>query len=230
MGVPGKWYHPIGVNLGGLLLPLQYMTTNIACPVSERFAVEHLPYRALSRSCAERLLGPAGVEEALGSREWVELWPGVMVPGRDLHEPATRGAAALLRAGPSAVLSGMTAAALHGCTAAVVPVIQVTIPYDRQLRSRPGLAVRQASIRESEVAELDGLRVHVLDVALAELLCTGPQRSALACLEQALDRLTPAGAEHLRGLVVERVARRSDRRGTRRAAALLELARDPAVP
>ncbi|WP_182546049.1 hypothetical protein [Halosaccharopolyspora lacisalsi] len=207
------------------------MSSNIATSAPERHtsAAEHSRYRALSRTEAAHLFGPDGLREALARREWVELWPGVVVPGRCRNESTTRGAAALLRAGPAAVLSGLTAAALHGCSTGTVPVTEVTIPYDRQLRSRSGLAVRQASIRESEVVELDGLRVHALDVALAELLCGGPQRRALACLEQALGRLPRASAEQLRGLVAERIDRRVDRRGTRRATALLELARDPTV-
>ena len=207
------------------------MSSNIAStgPKQHTSPTEHSRYRALSRTAGAHLFGPDGLREALARREWVELWPGVVVPGRWRDESITRGAAALLRAGPAAVLSGLTAAALHGCSAGSVPVTEVTVPYDRQLRSRAGLVVRQGSIRESEVVELDGLRVHALDVALAELLCGGSQRRALACLERALGRLARAGAEQLRGLVAERIARRVDRRGTRRAAALLELARDPAA-
>lgn len=147
-------------------------------------------------------------------------------PGRRIHEPLTRAAAALLLAGPSAVLSGSTAVAMHGCSAAAGAPIHVTTPYDRQLRSRPGLVVHQGRIREPDVVELDGLRVYALDIALAELLCTGPRVTALACLEQALAELDSDGAEHVRGLLVERVNRRVDRRGTRRARAVLEFVRD----
>lgn len=160
----------------------------------------------------------------LEAGDWVELWPGVVVPTPRQRDPVTRAAAALLRAGPGAVLSGATAAAMHGCTAAAGTVTRVTVPYDRQVRSSAGLSVRQAWIRESDVVELAGLRVFALDVALTELLCTGPQRIALACLEQALGRLDERSAEHFRGLVRERIARRRDRRGTRQAVGLLELA------
>lgn len=154
----------------------------------------------------------------------MQLWWGVVVPEHRVRDPLTRAAAALLRAGPAAVLAGPTAAAMHGCTAADGDTLHVAVPYDRQVRSCPGLAVRQAWVRESDVVELDGLRVQALDVALAELLCTGPQRMALASLEQALGHFPAAAAEELRGLVGERVARRRDRRGTRRATGLLELA------
>lgn len=179
---------------------------------------------ALSRADAARLFGVAELAAMLDAGDWVELWTGVVVPAPRQGDPATRAAAALLRAGPRAVLSGATAAAMHGCTAGAGPVTHVTVPYDRQVRSSSGLSVRQAWIRESDVVELAGLRVFALDIALAELLCTGPQRLALACLEQALGRFDERSAEHFRGLVRERIARRRDRRGTRQATGLLELA------
>lgn len=179
------------------------------------------------------------MRHALATGDWVELWPGVVVPGGDVHDPMTRGAAALLRAGPSAVLSAGTAVAMHGCSAAEALAVEVTVPYDRQVRSRPGFVVHQGRVAESDVVELDGLRTQALDVALAELLCRGDsQRRALSCLHQAMKQADEVerdvrgsghGAESLRAMVAERVARRRDRRGTRRAAAVLELARDPRV-
>jgi hypothetical protein len=168
------------------------------------------------------MFGVAEFAAALEAGEWVEPWAGVVVPASREQDPRTRAAAALLRAGPRGVLSGLTAAAVHGC-AAPDPVISVTVPYDRQLRSQQGLSVRQAWIREPDVIELEGIRVYALDVTIAELLCTGPQRRALACLEQALGRFDEHSAERFRGLVRERIARRRDRRGTRQAVGLLEL-------
>lgn len=211
------------------------MTANtVERPVALASAVAAEPletwHGALTRADAVRVLGADGLRAALDDRSWIELWPGVVVPAHRALDPLSRGAAALLRAGPHAVLSGATAVALHGCTAADTGTLTVTIPYDRQTRSLPGLSIRQAWIRDSDVVELDGLRVQALDVALAELLCTGPQRVALACLEQALGEVRAADAEHFRHLVGERVARRRDRRGTRQAAALLHLAwADPPV-
>lgn len=187
-------------------------------------AVEVARHGALIRADAMRILGPTGLATALEDREWVEPWSGVVVPAHREHDPHTRAAAALLRAGSASVLSGTTAAAMHGCTAAESATIEVTVPYDRQMRPLPGLSVRQAWIQEYEVLELDGLRAHALDVAITELLCTGPQRVALACLEQALAGLPASRVDHFRALIGTRIARRRDRRGTRRAVALLDLA------
>ncbi|GAB3684335.1 hypothetical protein [Saccharopolyspora tripterygii] len=179
-------------------------------------------YGALPRAEAERLLGVAELAEWLESGEWVQPWPGVVLPAALLRDPMTRAAAALLRAGDQGVISGPTAVAMHGC-GPVEDAVHVTVPYDRELRSHGDLVVHHAWFRETDAIELDGLRVQALDVALADVLCTGPQRSALDCLERALCRLG-AGAEHFRALIGERLRRRRDRRGTRKALALLELA------
>ncbi|GAA2781258.1 hypothetical protein [Saccharopolyspora taberi] len=189
-----------------------------------------IDHGAMTRPDAERLFGAADLDAALRDRSWVEPWPGVVVPGDREHDPRTRASAALLRAGPTAVLSGATAAAMHGCTAAADDIVHVTIPYYREKRSSPGLVIHQSWVREDDVVELDGLRVHALDVAIADLLCTGPQRMALACLEQALAGLGEQ-APRFRALVEERLARRRDRRGTKQAAGLLGLAwSKPPVP
>ncbi|WP_245775597.1 hypothetical protein [Saccharopolyspora flava] len=177
---------------------------------------------ALPRDEAERLLGPDELAEALAAGAWVEPFAGVVLPAALGDDPRARAAAALLRAGDQAVLSGPTAVAMHGC-GPVEHAVHVTVPYDRDMRSRDELVVHHAWLRETDVIELDGLRVQALDVALADVLCTGPQRRALDCLERALSRLG-SSAEHFRALVGERLTRRRDRRGTRKAYALLELA------
>ncbi|MCI2419070.1 hypothetical protein MOQ72_16620 [Saccharopolyspora sp. K220] len=209
------------------------MTANIICPeVPPLVAAQHDDpgrwpqpslHGAMTRGDAERLLGCAELAAGLAEERWVEPWFGVVVPAARAQDPLTRAAAALLRAGPYSVLSGATAAAMHGCGSGSDDVVHVTIPYHRELRSQPDLVIHQAWIRECDVVELDGLRTQALDVAIAELLCTGPQRPALDCLEQALAQLGDS-AERFRAIVGERLARRRDRRGTRQAAALLQLA------
>ncbi|MEV4645705.1 hypothetical protein [Saccharopolyspora sp. NPDC049357] len=201
------------------------MRTNIDRPQSLPAPGPQTPrhwHGALPRHEAERLLGAADLAEALEAGEWVQPWTGVVLPAALLRDPTARAAAALLRAGDQGVISGPTAVAMHGC-GPVEDAVHVTVPYDRELRSQGDLVVHHAWFRETEVIELDGLRVQALDVALADVLCSGPQRRALDCLERALGRLG-SGAEHFRALIGERLARRRDRRGTRRAWALLELA------
>lgn len=148
-------------------------------------------------------------------------WPGILVPAESLHQPRTRALAALLWGAPGAVLSGPTALAVHGC-APVPAATYLTVVHDRRPPRGSGLVVRQSRVRESEVVELDGLRTQVLDVVLTEVLCTaGDETFASACLRRTLSVVTPAAARELVELVRWRIATRADRRGTRRALALL---------
>lgn len=147
------------------------------------------------------------------------------MPAESLHQPRTRALAALLWGAPGAVLSGPTALAVHGC-APVPTTTYLTVVHDRRPPRGSGLVARQSRVRESEVVELDGLRTQVLDVALTEVLCTaGDATFASACLRRTLSAMTPAAARQLVELVRRRVAIRADRRGTRRALALLAACR-----
>ncbi|ASU77566.1 hypothetical protein CDG81_03730 [Actinopolyspora erythraea] len=176
---------------------------------------------ALPRKSIRARFGQRRLSAALAGGELAAPWPGVLVPAESLHEPRTRALAALTWGAPGAVLSGPTALAVHGC-APVPSETHITVFHDRRPPRGSRLVVRQSRVRESEVVELDGLRTQVLDVALAEVLCTaGDATFASACLRRALSALTPAAAEQLGELVRGRVAARADRRGTRRALALL---------
>jgi hypothetical protein len=136
----------------------------------------------------------------------------------------TRAAAALLVAGPRALLSNHTAAALFGCEAADRGEVHVLVNYYRRLSRMPGLVVHHGSFDECEVVNLDGLRVLALESAMAELLCRASRRDALACLDQAI-ALTPAEQRGgFRDEIRGRIARRPDPRGQRRSRILLDLA------
>lgn len=147
----------------------------------------------------------------------------LVVRGRQL-DLRTRAAAALLQAGPNAVLTRHTAAFLHGCTAANTGQVHILVDYHRRLSSTVGVTVHHGLFEEQDVVMLDGLRVMVLEHALAELLCRAPRRDALACLDQAL-ALTPVDQRAgLRAEVLSRIGERRDPRGRRRSQILLDLA------
>jgi very-short-patch-repair endonuclease len=71
---------------------------------------------------------------------------------------------------------------------------------------------------------LDGLRVLTVDLAITEVLCTAPRRAALACTDEILHAMRPDDRAPFVATVTECLNTRADRRGTRRAAALLALA------
>ncbi len=167
--------------------------------------------------------GRTRVANAVRSGELRGLWRGVLVEPARLLDPQTRGAAALLSAGPRSVLTGVTAATLHGCGAVESPVTHVLVPYGCRPRSRDGLVVHHGSRFAHEVEEIDGLRVLPLDRVVADLLCQLPAQDALAVVDQAL---AAAGDAHqvFRKQVAVRLEQRLDPRGTVRAAGLLDLA------
>lgn len=143
--------------------------------------------------------------------------------GRQL-ELRTRAAAALLQVGGRAVLTSHTAALLFGCTAASDGRVHVLVGYDRPVRSTLGMAIHQGLYDEQDVVQVEGLRVHALECAIAELLCRAPRRTALACVDQAL-ALVPEGERgEVRAEIGHQIATRRDPRGGRRAERLLDLA------
>ncbi|MGH3753080.1 MAG: DUF559 domain-containing protein [Pseudonocardiaceae bacterium] len=151
-----------------------------------------------------------------------QLW-GVLVPRELLLDPDTRAAAALLAAGPTAALTGLTAAWLQGCPAAAMPVVQVAVPYSSSLRTQQGLVVHQGRRLLAEVIEVRGLRAVAIEVAITELLCTDLARRALAVADQAAALFPERERSAFRGRIADRLGTRPDRRGTARAGGLLPL-------
>jgi len=161
-----------------------------------------------------------------------EVASGLLIPyGRNVlvdHARAaefnTRAAAAMLHAGPEAVLTDHSAARLYGCAAADAAPIHVLMPYERHLRSRPGLTVHNGRFTAADVEVVQGIRVLRLESSLAALICRARPRAALACLDQALAMVPPEQRLTVRAQIAEKVIERPDPRGRVQATQLLELA------
>jgi len=136
----------------------------------------------------------------------------------------TRAAAALLLAGPRAVLTSHTAALLLGCTAADEGRIHVLTDYHRRVPEVAGVTVHQGLFDEQDVVSLDGMRMFVLECAITELLCRESRRVALACADQAFALTPPAQRGEFRAEVLHQIGVRRDPRGRRRSQILLNLA------
>lgn len=176
------------------------------------------------RSEAVEVLGQRAVRQALASGLLAQPWRGVVVPAADSLKLATRAEAALLLAGQPAVLSGATSLALHGISAAETADIHLTVPYERRVRSKPGLIVHQRDYQQYDVLEIDGLPTFSVDLALADFLCRGDKRTAFASVEEAMRGLPPDHLQKLRDNVRDRIADRSSRKGIHRALSMLALA------
>lgn len=186
-----------------------------------------LPIAGLHGAYRRRDLAEAGgrriTENALRRGLLRPLWTGIVVDTARYLDPLTRSAAGLLATGGDSVLVDETAAHLHGCRSVDVAVTHVRIPYGREFRSRPGLAVHHGGFLAHDVLVVDGLRVLPLDRVVADLLCRPNGSDGLAVADEAL-RLARPHSDRFRRAVAERLSCRVDPRGTVRGAVLLDLA------
>ncbi|WP_285485505.1 endonuclease domain-containing protein [Amycolatopsis taiwanensis] len=189
--------------------------------------MESLPkglHGAHTRAQLSRVLSPYALRRALRDRRLSSFSREVLVEPDRETEFRTRAAAALLFAGPHAVLAGHSALAMHGCSAADTAPIHVLLPYHRKLRRRPGVVVHNGRFEESDVLELHGLHLLALDVALAEVLCRGSRRAGIACADQALALHSKQERAEFRAWTEHRIRSRPDSRGRRQGLALLDQA------
>lgn len=169
-------------------------------------------------------MGRRAVLEGLATGVLAQPWRGVLIHAADSLNLPTLAQAALIHVGQPAALSGATSLALHGISAAVGPVIHLSVPPAKRARSKPGLVVHRAEYQPSDVVELDGLPAFSLDLALADYLCDGDERTAFAAVDQAMAGLPPDHSRTLRKNVRDRLVDRRDRRGIHRGQMLLALA------
>jgi hypothetical protein len=177
---------------------------------------------AYLRPDLEAHLGRSRLRSAINEGRLLSYSRTVVIMRDRMQDLRTLSAAALLMAGPEAVLTSHTSAHLHGCTAADVDRVHLLISYDRKLRLRPGLAVHYGNYDPADVVELEGLRCLTLDATIAELLCRGRRSTALACADQAL--AFADGRGEFKADVAARLADRPDPRGKRRGEFLLDIA------
>jgi len=196
--------------------------------LATRLCMIQLPpglHGAYPRTRLQDRIGAPAVSRAIREGHLVNYCRTVVIQRERMGSLHTRAAAALLMAGPDAVLTDHTAAWLHGCTAAETNRVHILLDYDRRLRPRPDVAVHYYQYDPADVVEVEGLRCMVLDYAIADLLCRGRHRStALACADQALGALPPQQRAAFKADLAVRLANRRDQRGRRRGAFLLDLA------
>lgn len=180
----------------------------------------HGAYRRadLVRECGRKRL-----DHALRAGVLRPLWFGVVVEADRMLDVRTRAAAALLTTNRDAVICGPTAAMLHGCTALSPADTHVLVPYSRNPKKRPGLAVHHGSFYRDQIVVLDGLRVLSFPQAIADLLCLATPADALAVGDEAL-RMAEAQCADFRKVVADRIRARPDPRGGVRGTFLWQLA------
>lgn len=168
-------------------------------------------------------IGRGRLDAAMRSGGLRALWTGVVVEAGRWLDPWSRAAGALLLAGPTAVLTDVTAALVHGCRSQSTADAHILVPYGLCLRSRSGLVVHHGGFFSDDVDEREGLRVLSLDRVVSDMLCTAKRPDALALADEAL-KLAGCDAELFRKAVGTRLESRQDPRGTVLAAGLIDLA------
>lgn len=169
-------------------------------------------------------LGRNELRDLITNGRLVAVNRAVLVDRRTMLTLATRAAAGLLAAGPTAALTGQTAALIHGCSAADAGMIHILAPYARKMRNPPGIQIHNGHFDEDDVVVLDRLRSLTLGRVIADMLCDESRGTALACTDQALAQLAPRFRADFKTTVAERIMERLDSRGRRRSAFLLDLA------
>jgi very-short-patch-repair endonuclease len=111
----------------------------------------------------------SAVEHELRVGRIISLQPGVYVSAGTPVDRMLEIRAALLAAGPGAVLSHRTAAWLHGVLRDEPTVIDITVTHDRRPRLRGVQIHRSLRLPDSHRRHIDGLWVTSVDRTLADL-------------------------------------------------------------
>ena len=134
-----------------------------------------------------RGVGRGAIDVRRGRGQLHPLHRGVYAVGHTVLTPNGRRMAAVLAAGPGAVLSHRDAAALHGLRPTARAAFEVTVPA-RGRRGRPGIEVHAVrALHPDDVTTVDGIP------------CTAWPRTVLDCA----DVLPPRGVERLLDAAVE---------------------------
>lgn len=162
------------------------------------------------------------VDHRAGSGRLARIHRGVYRVG-PVRTPRSAEMAAVLACGPRAVVSHWSALALWGVRRPGKRGTLVDVALPGGERRRPGLRIhRLPSLRDTDIARVDGIPTTRVARAVFDVAGYGPRRAVERAFAEAVDRGL-ATAPELRGLV----ARHPGAPGTRRLADLL--ATDPAL-
>ena len=118
------------------------------------------------------------IDAQVGAGRWQRVYPGVLAT---FSGPVGRDArlwAAVLSAGPGAVLSHETAAELLGLLDEPVEAVHVTVPVERNIRPRPGIVLhRSRNVERSRHPVLEPPRTRLEETVL-DLTQTSPTLDA----------------------------------------------------
>src|SRR5882762_3112265 len=106
-----------------------------------------------------RSRGERDVRSDLASGHFTHFSKRVLVERSRAADLLTRAAAAILTAGPDAVLTSHTAVRIYGCEAADQAPVHLVLPYKHRIRSRPEMVVHHSAWEPRQVETLYDLPV-----------------------------------------------------------------------
>ncbi len=135
------------------------------------------------------------VRRRVRSGQWRRLYTRVyLVAGHRLTDEA-RLRAAVLWAGPGAVVSGPAAAWWHGLLPALPVQVEVTLPRRRKATAPPGVRVRRRDLPGADVVSVRDVAMTGVALTVIEAAVSLPDGAAL--LDRALQRRVRFAEVHL---------------------------------
>lgn len=162
-------------------------------------------------------LSPQQLREQLKAGRLREIFPGVYWSGPKQPLFRTRCQAALLWAGPDAVLSGTSAAILHNLDGEwSTQVISLTLPPG-QFGEHPEVKVHRTQLVPADMTQVEGMRCTTVERTVVDLAATTDEENLAIAFESAWRR-DPLFTETMRGWL----PLREGARGTGRLQAALK--------
>jgi very-short-patch-repair endonuclease len=165
-------------------------------------------------------MSPDTVQRRVRQGRWSRLHPGIYLVGGHRRTPEARVRAAWLWGGPHSVVTGPAAAYWLRMLDRAPAIIELSVPARASPRPRPGIRLRRRDLFDSDVRELEGIRVAAAPFAALETAVALPDGSTF--LDRALQK-------HVRFPAVYRsFCRNMGRSGSSTAGRLLVAAADRA--
>jgi very-short-patch-repair endonuclease len=131
-------------------------------------------------------MSPDTVQRRVRQGRWSRLHPGIYLVGGHRRTDEARIRAAWLWGGPYSVITGPAAAYWHRILSGAPGIIDLSVPAQMSPRPQPGIRLRRRDLFDSDVRELDGIRVAAPPFAALETAVALPDGSTF--LDRALQK------------------------------------------
>lgn len=131
-------------------------------------------------------MSPDTVQRRVQQRRWSRLHPGMYLIGGHRLTPEARIRGAWPWGGPYSVVTGAAAAYWHRMREQAPAIVELSMPANTSPRPQPGIRLRRRDLFDSDVQELDGIRLAAPPFAALETAVALPGGSTF--LDRALQK------------------------------------------